>query len=130
MSDDSEGILDTVKMIGGAVMVSLDQLEKRDLLKEYSPIRNIAFVLGKLKSMIQCWPGDPPSYEYRIAWADAALLKAKQAGIVFGDAPYGIKNLVDELEGEIGDWKFDVTQWERFDWKKEVRDLSDCTGMN
>lgn len=130
MADDSEGILDTVKMIGGAVMVSLDQLEKQGLLKEDSAIPNIAFVLGKLKSMIQCWPGDPPSWEYRIAWADAALLKAKRAGIVFGDAPYGTEKTVDKVEGEVGDWKFDVTEWERFDWKKEVRHSSAWTGMN
>lgn len=119
MADCCEDILDTLKMIGGAVMVSLDQLEKQDLLKKGSPVSNIALVLGKLKYMIQGWPGDPPAYEYRISWADAALLKAKRAGVEFGDAPYGIKKAFDD--GEVEDWDFDDVDWENFNWKKQVR---------
>ena len=60
------------------------------------------------------WPGGSDASE--IIWADAALLKAKKAGIVFDDARYGIKK-AEEFDGETGDWDSEGIEWERFNWK-------------
>ena len=121
MSDDADSIKDALKMIGGAAMGSLTQLEKEGLLHKDSSIPNIGLVVGTLKRMVEKWPGDLE--DWQLSWADAAIFKVKQAGVEFKGVPYGINEQADELEGETGDWDTGEVEWEGFNWTKEVRTL-------
>lgn len=43
------------------------------------------------------------------------MLKAKRADAAFGDAPYGIGKVADDLEDDD-----ELRKWESFDWTKKV----------
>jgi hypothetical protein len=119
MCDNGDGVLETLEMIGGAVMVTLKQLEEEEILKENSKIPNVGLVIAMFQNLKGSWPGD--SGAEQLSWTDAALHKAKQAGFELTDAPYGIEKKVEELEGETGDWDYEDVEWNNFEWKKKVR---------
>ena len=105
MSDDSDGILATLKMIGGVVTGTLDLMQMRGLLKPDSATPDIALVLNPLQNLAKTWPEGPG--EAALAWADAAICKAKKQEVVFKDAPYGVENAAnvggaaDDSDSEI-----------------------------
>jgi hypothetical protein len=118
-SDDADGILDTIKMIGGAVMVALRQLQDEGLLAKNSAIPNIGLVIGALKRFERYWPGgvgDDPQW----SWVNATLYEVKQAGFELKDAPYGIEPEVRELQGTTGDWDQEDVNWKEFNREEQV----------
>ena len=125
MSDDSGGIKATLKMMGGALIGTLDLMEKRGLLKPESAIPDVGFVLGQLDKLAKTWPGS--SGEPELAWADAAICKAMKKGVVFKNAPYGIEETVEGLRGDPEDSDSEIDEegaeirYREFKWNKEVR---------
>lgn len=84
-NDDSGQIQQTLKLVGGAVMCTLDLLKSKGLLGPDLPVRNIALILSRLHELDSIWPGRPGEAEP--AWVEAAITLAKQNGIRFEGAP-------------------------------------------
>ena len=123
-ADDGEGIAQTLKMMGNAVIGTLTIMQDKKLLVADSRIPDIALVLAQLRQLDEGWPagvGEP-----ELAWANAAIYKAKRQGVVFKEAPYGIEKAVVAIEGdrEDGDDETDEAdteiRYKEFNWKKEV----------
>ena len=120
MSDISDDILDTLRMIGGAYLCTLKALKKNGLLKKDSPIRNIALVLMMIRDLVQGWPGGPEEEE--LSWVDAAMHKAAKNGVEFREAPFGIEEGVEDIDPDDEEEEYDTgIKWSTFNWKKEVR---------
>ena len=125
MSDDSDGIKQTLKMMGGALIGTLNLMEKGGRLRPESDIPDIGLVLGQLQSLAKSWPGSPGEPE--LAWADAAICMAKYKGVVFKDAPYGIEEAVEDFGGASDDSDSEIDElhaeirYKDFNWNKEVR---------
>lgn len=115
-SDDADQIQQTLKMVGGAVMCTLDLLKCKGLLAPDSPIKNIALVLGRLHELDGIWPGGPGEAE--LAWVEAAITMAKQNGITFEGAPYGVESMAGGIVSDAEDDEPEI-DWYHFDWKKE-----------
>jgi len=90
MIDDCQRLLDTLALVGGGVMCTLEVLEEHGLLRPQSPIRDLALVLGLLYRLDSAWPGGPGEEE--LSWVHAMVNVAQKHGIVFKDAPYGIED--------------------------------------
>ena len=118
MSDDSDQILHTLKMVGGAVLCTLNLMKSKGLLKPDSPVRNIAMVLARLNELNDIWPGGPGEAEP--AWGEAAITVVKQDSVKFEGAPFGVEALA---ERSLDDLEMDDAEidWYHFDWKKEFK---------
>jgi hypothetical protein len=115
-SDISEDILDTLMMVGGAVMCTLKLMKAKGLLKPDSPIQDIALILAKLHGLDEIWPGGPGEDE--LAWCEAAITMAKQNGVKFESVPFGVEKMAGEIvsDDEEDDPEID---WYNFDWKTQ-----------
>lgn len=116
-TDDADGVLHTLKMIGGSVFATLNVLEKHGMLCADSPIKNLAFILGVLYENTREWLGDDD--EPDLSWAKAMIRRAQLCGIEFKDAPYNIQSTLAE-DGVADVEEKAVREWNTFNWKKEV----------
>lgn len=57
--------------------------------------------------------------ERQLAWADAAILKAQRAGVLFGNVPYGMQAIAEQVEKEA-EVNADLESWESFRWAPNV----------
>ncbi|KIX96764.1 uncharacterized protein Z520_07484 [Fonsecaea multimorphosa CBS 102226] len=120
--DDSDGLLATLQLIGGAVFTTLNTFEKNGLLRPNSPVKNIALVLGVLYDNIRAWPGDEDEPE--LEWRGAMVREARQHGIEVKGQPYGIESVL-EKDGVDGTLDSEAhSRWKKFDWAKEFRAFS------
>jgi hypothetical protein len=56
--------------------------------------------------------------EPQLRWLDSiAILKARRAGVVFGNLPWGIDSIVQQLEANAED---EDSEQESFNWKSKV----------
>lgn len=119
LGDNGDEILETLQILGGAVICTLDVLEKHDLLKPNSAIRNIALVLGMLRQIIEAWPGD--NDDHGLSWNDAIVHKAMKHGIEFRGAPHGIDKVNEVVNACDDEKKYDKDiEWSKFSWKPSV----------
>ena len=135
MSDDSQRILDTLQLIGHAILATLEILESKGLLKPDSYVKDISLVLGLLVEVVMVWPSGYDEPEF--SWVKAMISKAKENGIVVAGAPFGVEDKVkkfEELEyydddsededDENGDENADQAKTSgllKSDWEGEVR---------
>lgn len=124
--DDCEGLLGTLKILGVAVFSTLKILEKHDLLRPDSPIKNIGLVLAYLRRNMEDWPGNcGPEFdiEDELKWCDAAIVEAQQKGVEFKRAPWGIEDKLkkeDVVKSRYGKYKETIAAWKDFNWDTEV----------
>ena len=119
-NEDGEGVLETLRILGGAVICALRVLEEQDMLKPDSDIKNIALVLGHINMIVQDWPSGEEEDE--LSWIDAAFYMAMKNGIEFTEAPYGIEEAVGDISADSEGSQFNTPiDWSSFNWKKEVR---------
>lgn len=115
--DDSETVLENLRMIGVAAFATLKVLKANNLLGPNSPVKNIALVLGVLRDELEAWPAQQEEPE--LAWGDYIVEEAQAHGIAFKGAPFGIETrlgsgLHRDQEGQS------LAKWKALDWKKEV----------
>lgn len=96
MSDDSQGIRETLQLVGRAVMTTLTVPESHGLLKPECPIRDISLVLGRLIEIVMDWSGSSEQEEF--SWVKEMIAKAKENGIVIAGAPFGVEKHVEKFE--------------------------------
>lgn len=135
MSDDSERIQHTLKLIGYATLATLNLLDSCGLLAPDSPIKDIPLVLGLLIEALFAWPGGCDEEEF--TWLKTAVAKVKEKGYVIAGAPYAVEKNVKVCEEMAVEGEDDIDEdededkeidsndarpnWTTFDWKKEVR---------
>lgn len=71
MSDDSQGIRETLQLVGRAVMTTLTVPESHGLLKPECPIRDISLVLGRLIEIVMDWSGSSEQEEF--SWVEEMI---------------------------------------------------------
>lgn len=116
MSDISDDIRSTLRLIGYAVLATMKVLDSKDLLRPDSPIKDFSLVIGLLRDALMVWPGSYNEPEF--LWAKTVITKCKEKGIKLADAPFGIEENVKKFE-EMDDIP-QVPKWKNIDWKKEV----------
>ncbi|KAJ9603383.1 hypothetical protein H2200_012161 [Cladophialophora chaetospira] len=115
--DDPETVLDTLRMIGGAVFTTLSVLEQQGLLCPDSAVKNISLVLAKLYENTADWPsGDE---EPELAWRGPMIKEAKHHGIVFKDAPYAVESMLQQDDLSCPQNGKGYTKWKTFNWSKQ-----------
>jgi hypothetical protein len=98
MIDDSQRVADTMHVIGYALLVALNHLERDGLLKPGSPVKNLPLVL----SLFFHWAKYSPYFDYvensswdgAEVWLDMAALYARKHNIdIEGEGVYNIKEM-------------------------------------
>lgn len=95
---------------------TLNMLKEGGLLRPDSPVKNMTLILGLLRRIQSEWPGDE---EEQLSWGDAAIREAKQAGLEFKNAPFGIED--DLKKAKVGEAPQPSDEmWKNFNWNREV----------
>ena len=97
MIGDSQGLRDTLQLIGYAVLSILQVLGSNDLLKPDTPIKDTSLVLGLLMDALEKWPGEYSDPEVS-GWMPKAIGLVEEHGIVLEDVPFGVEEDVEKFE--------------------------------
>jgi hypothetical protein len=132
MIDDSHGVRETIKLIGVAVLSTLDVLDAQGLFTPDSEIKNLSLVLALSIEFAQSWPGDLGDVE--LSWAEEIVSRARKAGVVI-QGPFGTEVKVKEMQDELGEETEDDEEddeedeeedeedninWKKLNWQDEV----------
>ena len=114
MCDDSQQIVETMKLIGYAILATGDVLKSHGLVNANSKIKDLPLVLAMCIEMARHWEGFVQGDE--LDWR-VPLIKQAEANGVKLSGPFGIENRVAELKESYAGKE---ALWTKFDWKQKV----------
>jgi hypothetical protein len=112
MCDDIQQIAATMKLLGYAILATMDVLKKNDLLKADSKVKDLSLVLAMYLEMVAQWE----EMEDELDWRVPMIQKAEANGIKLSE-PNGIEDRVTTLKEEYNGEDVD---WTDFEWKEKV----------
>ena len=118
--DDGDLFIETMGLIGLSFVAMLNELDRADLLKADSRIRDLGLVMASYIRWSDSWKEFAPGEdEDEMDWPEGVVAYAKKAGIDLENVGvYGVKDRLTEIgtvEPLEGDAKAD-----RWGWKKKV----------
>lgn len=118
--DDGDLFIETMGLIGLSFVAMLNELDRADLLKADSRIKDLGLVMASYIRWSDSWKEFAPGEdEDEMDWPEGVVAYAKKAGIDLENVGvYGVKDRLTEIgtvEPLEGDAKAD-----RWGWKKKV----------
>ena len=118
--DDGDLFIETMGLIGLSFVAMLNELDRADLLKADSRIKDLGLVMASYIRWSDSWKEFAPGEdEDEMDWPEGVVAYAKKAGIHLENVGvYGVKDRLTEIgtvEPLEGDAKAD-----RWGWKKKV----------
>ena len=118
-SDDSDGILATLRLIGVMVMTTLHFIKSKGELKPDSKVRNIIPFLAKLLDVERDWPGGPGEDD-ELSWTSAMVYQVEEAGLKFENIPQDAEERASIIKEYRTKTSKVVKQWSKVNWKTSI----------
>lgn len=96
--DDGERVSDTIRVVGTTLLAALNTLDRNDLLKPNSEIKDISLVMGLFLKISGIFGDAIFIGEEEQEWPEYIIAYAKGKGIKLGDTPFGVEEDVNRAE--------------------------------